>query len=249
MQPEPVSVATGLVIYISSTLLIPLAIAILPPSEGAWWILKTFGGFLALMFVGTFLSRSVYYSNLLGSAYSAYIVIIVTYTTALFFTTSITGFIFYGVAACFHFGLIPSVTSHIARQRTEHDPPENGDNEPLKTHSQELKGSPDAVQVTPNIENDVAEEVFLQHYMELALGGYADAQCKLAGFYMEGSRVAKDEHEAFKWYQRAAEQGHPEALFAIAVNYERGRGVTRNEGKAVSYYERAAAKGIHRPSS
>jgi hypothetical protein len=119
MKPEPAKVARSLVIYNSITLLAPLALAIVPPGQGAWWILKIFGGLFALIFVGTFISRAVFYRGLLGDAYAGFLLVIALYTIALCLRDSTISLIFYAIAIFFHFGLAPGITKHIKKQRAE----------------------------------------------------------------------------------------------------------------------------------
>lgn len=133
-KPDPARVARKLVFYISSTLLIPLSVAILPPADGAWWILKILGGLFALIFLGTYLTRLDFYRDLLGDAYSAYLVIVVTYAAALFLTHSPVCLVFYSIAVFLHIGLIPAITKHIIHKRNIQETP-----------NQEERGAPSQV--------------------------------------------------------------------------------------------------------
>ena len=54
-------------IYLTVTLFGPLVLAIAPPADGAWWILKIVGYLIALFFIGTFISAREYYQNLIGA--------------------------------------------------------------------------------------------------------------------------------------------------------------------------------------
>ena len=45
--------------------------------------------------------------------------------------------------------------------------------------------------------------------------------------YAQGIGVARDEREALRWYQQAAEQGHPMAGYRLALLYLRGRGIEK----------------------
>ena len=51
--------------------------------------------------------------------------------------------------------------------------------------------------------------------------GDADAQYKLGSAYATGKGVAKDNHEAVRWFRAAAEQGHADAQFIEAVRWYR----------------------------
>ena len=118
MKPDPARVARNLVLHMSSTLLIPLAVAILPPAEDAWWIFKILGGLFAVVFFGTYISRLGFYKDLLGDAYSAYFAIIIIYTGALLLTPSVISLVLYAAVIFLHTGLIPSITKHITWQRS-----------------------------------------------------------------------------------------------------------------------------------
>jgi len=119
MNSDPTKGAIRLVIYLSVTLLGPLALAILPPAEGAWWILKVIGVLLALVFVGTFFSKTEFHYNLLGHAYAGFIAVIVLYTIALFLKHSVYSLIFYALALFQYLGLVPSIAKHIEEQRKQ----------------------------------------------------------------------------------------------------------------------------------
>ena len=75
----------------------------------------------------------------------------------------------------------------------------------------------------------------------------AEAQCRLAGLHLRGSRgVAKDPAAAAEWYRKAADQGFAEAQCRLAALYEGGceGGVGKDESKASELYREAAAKGL-----
>ncbi|MBS0647807.1 MAG: sel1 repeat family protein, partial [Verrucomicrobia bacterium] len=46
--------------------------------------------------------------------------------------------------------------------------------------------------------------------------------------YDKGQGVAKDEKEAAKWYQKAADQGHAKAQFGLGFCYKKGQGVAKD---------------------
>lgn len=46
--------------------------------------------------------------------------------------------------------------------------------------------------------------------------GHAEAQCCLAGLYIQGLGVKQDLDNAIKWFEKAAEQGHAEAKEFLA---------------------------------
>jgi TPR repeat protein len=52
--------------------------------------------------------------------------------------------------------------------------------------------------------------------------------------------VEKDEKEAVRWFQKAAEQDYPAALHRMGNCYLQGVGVDRDVVQAMRYYRRAA---------
>lgn len=40
--------------------------------------------------------------------------------------------------------------------------------------------------------------------------------------YDKGQGIAEDEHEAFIWYQKAADKNHPIAISNLGIFFERG---------------------------
>lgn len=50
--------------------------------------------------------------------------------------------------------------------------------------------------------------IALGHYRLLHKQGHADAQNNIGWCYQNGLGVAKDVHEAVKWYRKAAKQGN-----------------------------------------
>jgi TPR repeat protein len=52
-----------------------------------------------------------------------------------------------------------------------------------------------------------------------------------------GEGVAKDEQQAVKYYQMAADQGHARAQCNLGVCYANGKGVAKDEQQAVKYYQ------------
>ena len=76
-----------------------------------------------------------------------------------------------------------------------------------------------------------------------AEAGDAKAQCCLGVCYANGSGVAVDRAEAFKWYQRAADAGFAEAQHTLGSCYDQGLGIAVNKAEAVKWYKRAAEAG------
>jgi localization factor PodJL len=73
--------------------------------------------------------------------------------------------------------------------------------------------------------------------------GDARAQFLIAGRYLSGDSVARDLHQAFRWYELAAEQGLAPAQVRLAGLYHHGEGVEQNSSLAQLWYRRAAANG------
>jgi TPR repeat protein len=79
---------------------------------------------------------------------------------------------------------------------------------------------------------------------ELAEHGNAQAQAKLASFYLLGREgFEKDEHKAAEWMEKAANQGLLDAQVVMAAMYYRGMGVNSDRDKATDWYEKAAKQG------
>lgn len=70
----------------------------------------------------------------------------------------------------------------------------------------------------------------------------ATAQFQLAAMYADGRGVAKDVHQAIKYYVQAAQQGHASAQFHLGRLYE-SQGFVQDQQKAVYWYSRAGEQG------
>jgi TPR repeat protein len=71
---------------------------------------------------------------------------------------------------------------------------------------------------------------------------HVKSQCQLGWIYQNGSGVAKDEKEAFKWYRMAAEGGHSEAQYMLGLMYQDGKGVVQDYKEAFTWYSLAASQ-------
>ena len=79
---------------------------------------------------------------------------------------------------------------------------------------------------------------------EKAEAGDAMAQAQYAQMLQLGHGVEKNETEALKWYQKAAEGGNHYAQANMGVFYQTGNcGVTKDLAKAVEWYDKAAKQG------
>ncbi len=54
--------------------------------------------------------------------------------------------------------------------------------------------------------------------------------------YAEGLGVEKDDVEAARWYQKAADLGDMDAIVCLGARCETGRGVVKNVALAFQYY-------------
>ncbi len=76
-----------------------------------------------------------------------------------------------------------------------------------------------------------------------AEAGDAAAQTLIAEILSRGLGVARNDADAAKWYQRAAEQGVPEAQFQYALMLLDGKYVTRDDQAATALMQSAAEAG------
>jgi len=77
----------------------------------------------------------------------------------------------------------------------------------------------------------------------LAEAGMADAQFLLGTMAMAGAGLDKDEAEAARWFQLAADQGHVGAQNMYGLMLYEGRGVARDFQRSFLYFELAAIAG------
>lgn len=83
-----------------------------------------------------------------------------------------------------------------------------------------------------------------QYLLRQAEQGDARAAFLLGSRFASGRGGARDDSEAFRWFEQAAEAGLAEAQFNLGVMYANGRGVVRNMAAAARWYEEAANQGI-----
>ncbi|MGX3013232.1 tetratricopeptide repeat protein, partial [Ursidibacter sp. B-7004-1] len=65
----------------------------------------------------------------------------------------------------------------------------------------------------------------------------------LAVMYDNGQGVKQDDHQAVKWFQKAAEQGNAKAQFLLGASYGLGKGVPQDMVKAKMWFGRACDNG------
>lgn len=87
----------------------------------------------------------------------------------------------------------------------------------------------------------------MQALRPLADEGHAEAQRVLGLMYEKGLAVAKDDHEALRWYRSAARQGNSAAQAHLgliyAFGYLFGSDVPTDEGEGAYWYRMAAEQG------
>ncbi len=83
-----------------------------------------------------------------------------------------------------------------------------------------------------------------QHLLRQAEQGDARAAFLLGARFATGRGGARDDSEAFRWFEQSAEAGLAEAQYNLGVMYASGRGVVRNMAAAARWYEEAANQGI-----
>lgn len=70
--------------------------------------------------------------------------------------------------------------------------------------------------------------------------GAAESQAILGVLYTKGIGVAKNNIEALKWYNKAADQGNTSAQLIVGVRYAEGIGVVQDYEEALRWYHEAA---------
>lgn len=83
-----------------------------------------------------------------------------------------------------------------------------------------------------------------QFLLRQAEQGDGRAAFLLGTRFASGRGAARDDSQAFRWFERAAEAGLAEAQYNLGVMYASGRGVVRNMAAAARWYEEAANQGI-----
>ena len=83
----------------------------------------------------------------------------------------------------------------------------------------------------------------LKQVLQDANAGDISACAYLGKMYYEGTGVAQNYNEAFKWYQKAADNGVTGAYTWLGVMYYNGQGVAQNYEKAFLWTKKAAENG------
>ncbi|MDD6141189.1 MAG: tetratricopeptide repeat protein [Bacteroidales bacterium] len=85
--------------------------------------------------------------------------------------------------------------------------------------------------------------IYSEELVKYAESGDAVAQCDLGVCYANGSGIAKDSYEAFKWLKLSAEKGYEDAMCYLGSCFYKGDGVSQDYGEAVKWWKKAAEKG------
>ena len=83
----------------------------------------------------------------------------------------------------------------------------------------------------------------LKQVLQDANAGDISACAYLGKMYYEGTGVAQNYNEAFKWYQKAADNGAADAYVGLGVMYCKGQGVAQNYGEAFQWFQKAVDNG------
>lgn len=78
---------------------------------------------------------------------------------------------------------------------------------------------------------------------ELAGNGYAPAQCELGILYCYGTKVRRNDADAFMWVKKAADQNYVKAQNFLGAMYHDGIGVKTNYLEAYRCFRKAADQG------
>jgi hypothetical protein len=98
-------------------------------------------------------------------------------------------------------------------------------------------------QAQPAVKADEEPLTAVARYRAQADKDDPEAQYRLAVYYADGRVVARDDDEALRYLQRAAEKGHAGAQYRLALAYDDGRGVPRDRAEAYRLYRQAAEHG------
>ncbi|ORX68453.1 HCP-like protein [Anaeromyces robustus] len=96
---------------------------------------------------------------------------------------------------------------------------------------------------------EVDAKISMKYFGLAAARGHGESMFELAGWYLTGSEVYKDENKeeveyiiepsnetAFQWTRKAAERNLPKAEFAIGYFYDNGIGINKDPEEAMKWY-------------
>ena len=84
----------------------------------------------------------------------------------------------------------------------------------------------------------------LKQVLQDANAGDISACAYLGKMYYEGTGVAQNYNEAFKWFQKAADKGIDDACAYLGKMYYEGTGVAQNYNEAFKCFQKAADNGV-----
>jgi TPR repeat protein len=76
--------------------------------------------------------------------------------------------------------------------------------------------------------------------LELAEEGNLACQMELAEMYREGTKIPRNDIEAFRWFLAAATRGETKAMYEVALSYFQSLGVAQDKNEAVKWLSRLA---------
>ncbi|WJV25553.1 MULTISPECIES: tetratricopeptide repeat protein [Pseudomonas] len=91
--------------------------------------------------------------------------------------------------------------------------------------------------------NQANDRAMLELYQEAADKGHHKAMLNLAGLYIRGTGVPKDERRAVDFVEKALRLNSPHAFYLMGVMLQQGIGVKKDEKSALSYFRRSADLG------
>jgi TPR repeat protein len=89
-------------------------------------------------------------------------------------------------------------------------------------------------------EEDLADAEDFASTLKSAQDGSRWDQVRLAEMYLEGTKIPKNEAEAFRWYMAAAAQGDSKGMFNVGASYVNGLGVEPDKNEAIRWLSRLA---------
>jgi TPR repeat protein len=133
-------------------------------------------------------------------------------------------------------------------QQPSLSPAEKADIVPLLQQSAKA-GHPEAyyllgVAAETGLTDDPTKAATAAHYFQLAAERYFPrAMLKLGAMYRAGDGVAKDPHQASRWFYLCTRQGNAQCAFFAAVMLEDGEGIAADPQAALRLYQYAVAQG------
>ncbi|MGD8999155.1 MAG: SPOR domain-containing protein [Granulosicoccaceae bacterium] len=83
----------------------------------------------------------------------------------------------------------------------------------------------------------------LDSWLPLAEQGHVLAQTLVGSLYAYGEGIKRNDAEAAKWFERAAQAGSAQAQYNLGILYENGWGVEKDPAQARLWYQQAANQG------